>query len=226
MFPCLKKKPKPEISRPTKPPEKPIQVGDDFLVAWVEGHTWKKPGARNYLKECEKPWSNRIGSKVMAKVADRGYRMVRIERPEGSYSSQCRYVADKAEDLGVTHSLHSHFNAASSPGKGGEGLVPPTSTLIDDLMADMFTDLLNKRLGFKERHEDGIKRVYKGHNGYTMLDKVSDKGVHAIILEPTFAHYRHAESIAIFENEDAYVDIIVELIVAIYEGKLRDLDED
>lgn len=225
MFNCFKDRPKPETRQPTRPTPRPIEARD-ILVAWVEGHTWKRPGATNYLGESEKPFSHRIGSKVMEKVADLGYPMVRVQRPEGSYSYQCNYVADKLEELGATHALHSHFNAASSRAKGAEGLTPPTASPIDNLMADMFTDLLNKRLGFVERGNDGDKTVYSGHNGFLMLDKVSDKGIFAIILEATFAHYRHAESIAIFENEDAYVDIIVELIVAIYEGKLRDLDKE
>lgn len=218
-------KPEPvQVSTPVNTTNEVIENQSDKLVAWVEGHTWKQPGANNYLKESEKVFSHRIGTKVMAKVKAAGYMMVRVQRPEGRYSYQCRHVADRLRELEVTHSLHSHFNAAGETARGCEALVPPTHSKIDDMMADRFTDLLNTKFGFKERGKDGVKTVKSGHNGYTMLDKVSDKGVHAMILEPVFANHRHAESIKIFENEDAYVDIIVNLILSIYKDDLGDMD--
>lgn len=220
MFDCFKKKAKaPQV----KEPERPINTigpDDNVPIALVVGHNHKSQGATNYLGESEYRFNKRIANKIQQKLLVNGIKTAIIERPTGSYSYQSRKVAEMCKELGVEFSMHMHFNSASSKARGCEVLVAPTSTKLDDNFADYMTDRLNKEYGFRERHEDGIKRVYKGHRGYTMLAAVRDKGIIPVLLEPTFANHRHRESILIFEQEDKYVDLLVDCLYKVARGEL------
>lgn len=219
MFSCFKNKPAPQV----KEPERPLNtIGDKdaVAIALVVGHNKKSQGAVNYLGETEYSFNKRIANKIQQKLLVNGIKCAIIERPAGSYSYQASYVADLVKDLGIEFSLHMHFNSASSKARGCEVLVAPSASEMDDTIADLITDELNKKFGFRERHEDGIKRVYKGHRGHLMLDKVNRTGCLSALVEPTFANHRHKESILIFEQEDKYVDLLVEVLYKVARGEV------
>ena len=80
-----------------------------------------------------------------------------------------------------------------------------------------------QKLGFRERHDDGIKIVSKGHNGYGMIDGLNDAGVMSVLLEPCFATNR-TQAKKIFEQEDKYVDILVDAVHKLLTGNLPQVD--
>lgn len=223
MFDCFRKKSKaPQVKEPKKPLN---TIGDkgNVPLGIVIGHNHKSQGAVNYLGESEYIFNKRIANKVQEKLLVNGIKCAIIERPTGGYSYQSQKVAEMCEDLGIEFSLHLHFNSASSKAKGCEVLVAPTASKVDDAYADYITDQLNKQYGFIERGDDGIKRVYKGHRGFGMLEKVRDAGTVPVLIEPTFANYRHKESILIFEQEDKYVDVLVDSLYMVARGELPGL---
>ena len=186
----------------------------DKTIGLVVGHNEGKQGANNYLKESEWVFHSRITRKLQAKLSTIGIRSVIVFRPSGtSYSRETRSVANRLEDLKCTHAICFHFNSAGESARGCEVLVAETRTEEDDKFADVFTDILNERYGFVERHKDGMKVVNSKHNGYGMINRINGKGIVACLVEPCFAGYKTKESAVIFEQEDAYVDVLVDSIL-------------
>lgn len=208
LFDCFKKKPKVEVKEPTLP----INIFHDGIdIAFVRGHTKSSSGADNYLGESEFVWAGRIAKKCQEKLAVFGVKTAILERPDGrSYTSQCDYIARKCEELKAEYSVHLHFNAASGNPLGCEVLVTNKMNETALKFGDYFTDQLNEKHGFSERRADGIKILYRGHNGYGMLNAVEATGTIPMLIEPCFANWRNAESIMVFENEDAFIDILVD----------------
>lgn len=205
-FACFKHRPRPVV-QPTKPvASKPIT---DLHLAIVVGHNEKRQGANNYLGESEWVFNKRIAHKLAKRLAEKGLRASIIFRPKsGGYSYECSYVRSRVKELGCNLALLLHFNAAGASARGCEVLIADTPSPMDNSYADKITDLLNEELGIKERHNDGVKVIYSGHNGYGMINGLVSIGVPAALVEPCFGGYRTSESEAIFENEDNYVSIL------------------
>lgn len=220
MFDCFKKAPKPEIKEPAKPINT-VGPSDNTPLAFVVGHNERSKGATNYLGESEWVFNSRIARKAQNKLAELGIRTAILFRPTGKgYSSQVRSIKKQAARINAKYAFCMHFNAASSSkATGCEVLIRNTRATEDERVADYMTDLLNERMGFKERHDDGIKVLHSGHNGYGMLKGLYDVDCLAVLLEPCFAKNRKQAS-KIFENEDAYVDIVVESALKLVTGKL------
>lgn len=209
MFDCMKKKTKPQVEEPAKPIP---TVGDDDNVpfVFVVGHNESSQGAVNYLGESEWIFNQRIAKKASKKLASHGVRSAIIFRNTGSYSSQVASVKSQVERIGAKFAFCLHFNDASSiKASGCEVLIRNTSSPDDEMVADYITDLLNERFGIPERGDDGIKIVSSGHGGYGMLNGLYEVGCLAVLPEPCFCRNRE-EAKKIFENEDAYVDVLVE----------------
>lgn len=219
MFPCRSKKTKPVVANPAKPVPT-IGPDDNTPIGIIVGHNVKAQGAVNYLGESEYIFNKRIARKVQENLASKGIKSVILERPTGSYSSQCQWVANKCEELDVAFAISLHFNSASGQAKGCECLVLDTSSPRDNVYGDFLTDELHRKLGIVERGSNGVKTIYKGHNGYGMLEALRKKGTTCVLIEPTFANYRHKESIAIFEREDNYVNILVKSLTRIAMGEI------
>ena len=219
MFPCLKaKKPRVEPGSPIAVKEPVITVGHRRMyikIALVVGHNKTAQGADNYLGESEWVFNSRIVRKVQAKLNALGIDSVIIFRPYNtSYSRQCSSVADQVKEHECTHAILFHFNDASgTSAMGCEVLVKKTATEEDNKFADTFTDLLNERYGFVERRDDGVYTVSSRHNGYGMINAID---AITCLIEACFAGYRNKESIIIFEQEDKYVDVIVDSIVKVW----------
>jgi len=209
---------------------KPVVVKDNPVVSamadlrglphffYISGHNSKRQGTVNYLGESENPWANRIGSKLQISMQDTVIPIHLIERPSiGGYSHECRAVANKIKKITkgeISFGYNSHFNSTDG-GKGSEGLVAKgTRDNFDNFLADIFTDKLAE-IGIKQRHGDGVFLVDKKHNGAGMLDKMSKVNCTSIIGEPCF-DYKYAESIAIFEFEDRFVEILKQSILEAY----------
>jgi len=222
MFECFKSKPvKPEVSRPSKPVE---TVGplNNVPFAFIVGHNSSSKGATNYLKESEFVFNSRIARKAQVKLESIGIASAILFRPAGrSYSSQVRDVCKQVKRIDARFGLCMHFNdASSSKATGCEVLVRDTYQPEDENFADFLTDLMNERLGFVERHKDGVKVVGKGHNGEGMLSALAKAGCLSVLIEPCFAKDKKNAK-KIFENEDAYVSILVEAIRELVTGKLK-----
>lgn len=215
LLPCLKgRTPRVEPSGPVAIPEPPLPSGHrrvKIKVAIVVGHNKKDQGATNYLGESEWQFNSRIARKVQVKLTALGIESVIIFRPYNvSYSRQCRDVARQVKELSCTHAILLHFNDASgNTAMGCEVLVKKTATKEDNEFADMLTDMLNERYGFVERRDDGVYTVSSRHNGYGMINAID---AITCLLEACFAGYKNKESEIIFEQEDKYVDVIVESI--------------
>lgn len=195
------------------------------IVALVVGHNENEQGAVNYLKESEWVFSSRILRKAQKKLTDRGWVSYVIFRPSGkNYAAQVRAVVKQCVELGVTHAILSHFNSAVKGARGCEFLVPKSSTTIDNNMADMATDLIHERFGIKQRHNDGVYEVDESHRGSGMMFGLLNVGIYSTLAEPCFAGYKTEESSQIFENEDAYVDILVEVAEACCNGTIDNYD--
>lgn len=197
----------------------------EYKFAFIDAHTTSSPGARNYKKEYENSWSTRINTLAINRLIELGYGeyVFHVIRPhEKNYTGQCKYVAQMLSMNQVTHAMSTHFNAAGIPGaRGCEFLIPITTKKDDNKMADFASDLLNERLGIRERKDDGVYEVPSGHRGSTMLFYVNREGIAMCIAEPVFADYKTSESQAIFENEENYVEILVEVAINAIKGNFN-----
>lgn len=201
MFNCFKKR-----QRPIKP--ETMIVKSAWILGIVVGHNEKAQGAVNYLGESEFQFNSRIAKKLQFKLREKGIISNIIFRPVGSYSYQVSCTRRDLHNSGCTHSLHLHFNSASSNALGCEVLLVDTLSAHDNLIADIITDKLNERFNFHERGQDGLRILKQNHNGFRMLKEISDSGLSPVLVEPCFAHYRNAESALIFEKEDLYVNVL------------------
>jgi len=189
------------------------------VVALVVGHNSYAQGADNYLKESEFTFNSRIARKAKLKLTAKAIPCVILTRGRGSYSSQSREVADACRKHNAKLSVHMHFNSASSAARGVETLILNTSSTLDNAFADVFSTLLNERYAFYKRGDKGSKTISSGHNGYGMMSKVRREGTIPVLIEPCFAHYKNPESELVFEQEDKYVDVLVEAIEKVVNEK-------
>ena len=207
----------PKVEAPKVEIEKiPLDFG--FIV----GHNINAQGANNYLGESEWIFGKRIATKAIAKLEALNYSNVyMLLRPDGDYNRQVSHIVHQVTELKIKNTLELHFNSASGRALGVETLISQSATEEDNKAAILFADLLSKKynFNFKERADNGVFTVDKNHNGAGMLYAISRAGAVAILVEPCFANYRNPESIAIFENEDFYVDVLVE--TAIFMGKTK-----
>jgi hypothetical protein len=204
---CIKKKPE-VVESPI-----PDLNEDGYIVpciGLVVGHNERAQGANNYLGESEWRFNSRIAKKVQNRLNEIGIRSVIVFRPKsGGYKHECASVARELKGKLATHAVLMHFNSAGvESARGVEVLISPTASPADDRFADIFSDMLNESYGFRERGDDGKKVVGPRHNGSGMLQACLNKGVIACLIEPCFADYRTEESKIIFENEDAYVNVL------------------
>lgn len=199
---------------------------DNKVIAIVPGHTLLNQGAINYLGETEYVFNSRIAIKLQHKLWRERIHNLVIKRDEGnyrknghSYQDQIREVANDCKESCATYSLHLHFNSFAEKAYGCEILLPTDNDEELISLAESIADGISE-LNIKKRGKDGIKFLSEIDRGYPMLKAVCDVGTKALLIEPAFANFRHKESIAIFENEDRYVDILVECLVeAIKRGK-------
>lgn len=224
MFGCMKKKPKPKVNKPVKP-IRTIGPDDNVPFVFVIGHNEGSKGARNYLGEQEWDFNKRIATKAIGKLEELGINAGILFRPKGiGYSRQVLSIVKQAKSLDAKFAFCMHFNDASSlKAAGCEVLIESTRWPEDSQLADFITDELNEKYGFKERHDDGIKIVSRGHNGYGMIHGLNNAGLVSVLLEPCFARNKK-ESKHIFEKEDNYVDILVDAVFKLVTGNLPQVD--
>ena len=198
-----------------------------FLVV---GHNSKASGAVNYLGQSEYDFYLR-GFPITAKYLEQLCPVIPtyiVTRPSGvSYSKQVRSVCDKISAITggqPSFGFNGHFNS-SNGAKGSEALVAKgTSENFDNLLGDIYTDLLSE-LDIVERRDDGIFWVSSGHNGFQMIESMSNIGCTTIIGEPCF-DYKYPESITIFENVDRYFKLIAISIIRAYHERGIIIDDD
>lgn len=194
-------------------------ISSNFAI--IVGHTETQQGAINYLNETEFVFNSRIALKVQNKLLDvYGLSCKILFRPSGvGYMKQVETIVKSALEANVKYCMELHFNSINGKAFGCEVLVANTSELTDNRLADYITDLLNERLAIRERGNDGVVVVEKDHRGAGMLYALKEAGILSCIVEPCFANIRTKESAAIFEDEDQYVDILVESAVRLMQGK-------
>jgi N-acetylmuramoyl-L-alanine amidase len=213
---CFKSR-KPRVKPPTAAVVSRSKRTRNIFI--VIGHNRSAQGATNYLGESEYVFNKRIAAKLQNYLGDRDVKVYTITRPTGRYGSQVRKVCNEIKDImetqGVKRSLgmQLHFNDAGMSARGCECLVLKYASNAPLALADNVTDLLNERLGIKERHDDGVYQVGSSHNGAGMMIGLDDIGVDSTIVEACFAGYRTLESEAVFSNEDRYVAILGDGII-------------
>lgn len=230
-----------EVQHSESYPQKPITPTDrvlmqDSKIAFVVGHNKRAQGAQSFtwydgegnpvsVSEFEY-WSKRFSVIQKRLHEEKSIYVPIIFRPErGGYSHECDTVAEEVKKANIKHTIHGHFNSASYLVLGAECLIPKTSTPIDNAVADYLTDLLNRDLGFKERGRDGVKEVSSSHRGSKMLYKCKRAGtLSSIIFEPCFGNVANKESKILFQQPERIDSVIFNTVVAIVEGKIKDLD--
>ncbi len=184
-------------------------------IAIIVGHNKSSKGAVNYLHESEYVFNSRVAYKLAAYLASEYSIESKIfyRRSDASYTTQCLGVAKECRRYGARIAVSLHFNSAGSRSAlGCEVLIPKTATPEDNKLADTITDILNEELGIRERRDDGVYEISKGHRGSGMLYAVHNAGVPCCLVEPCFADYRTKESTAIFEEEDRYIRLLARAI--------------
>lgn len=183
-------------------------------VAIVIGHSENHPGAKNYLDEYEYQFNTRIATKLATKLLDFHLNSLMISREnDETYRGFCSEVDEAIRDNDIKVTMHLHFNSYTESAKGCEVLMLETDSKLDNLIGHKIADTLHEQYGFKLRGDRGLKYLTKRKRGYPMLKAVKDAGAVGVIVEPTFGHVRHNESKMIFENEDKYVDVLVDSIL-------------
>jgi len=222
-------------------PVKPIDGADRVVmkgakVAFVVGHNKRAQGAQSFTwyDETGVPksvsefdyWSERFKIIQDKLHKDHSIYVPILFRPErGGYGHECDTVAEELKEMGADVSIHGHFNAAGYHVLGCECLIPETASPLDNMIADYITDLLNRDLGFKERGDDGVKEVPKKHRGSGMLYACKAEGIKAsIIFEPAFGDVKNAESKILFQAPEKVDRVMINTVIAVVEGKLKDLD--
>jgi hypothetical protein len=201
-----------------------LQDNPRNILAFIDSHTDSYPGDKNYRKEYEKSWSRRINRKAISRLQDLGYGkyIYLVTRyNETNYRGQCEYIAKTLKLNKVSHVLITHFNSRGMRMRGSEFFSPLDPTDGDQVLVNFATKLLEKRLGIPSPNKDISLTVPTGHSSCLLLQALTKVGIVSCIAEPCFANNPTAESKAIFENESAYVEILVEIAINVINKKLK-----
>jgi N-acetylmuramoyl-L-alanine amidase len=203
----------------TKPPtvqsnSNQLSIASNFAI--IVGHNEKSQGAVNYLNETEFVFNKRIANKLQVKLLEKTFNSHIIYRPtSGGYTYEVNSVVAECKKLNIKYAIELHFNSIAGTALGCEVLITDSKDEKDNQLANIITDLLNEKLGIKERGFDGVVVVSEQHRGSKMLYSLKNAGILSCIVEPCFANIKTKESSAIFENEDKYVDILAESILKV-----------
>jgi N-acetylmuramoyl-L-alanine amidase len=185
-------------------------------VGIIVGHNSSSKGAVNYLGVSEFDFNYKVAVMCCEHLKKLDIIGTVINRPAGKgYSAEVAEVAQKCKTLGITKSLELHFNSGEGKPLGCEGLVPESTTKEDNDFAKIITDLLNERLGIKERGIDGVKTIQRSDRGGGMLYGLKDNGITCVIVEPCFSN-KSEESEKIFTNPDYYAMLLAEAVNKAY----------
>lgn len=191
-------------------------------VVIIVGHTSEKGGANNYLGESEFNFNSRIAAQVRD-IVNKKYKsfveVVVLERHSGGFS----ILEPELRLFRPDCSIELHFNSFSKKAYGCEILAYKDALHAEDTirLADRITDRMQAVYGFRERNiyqldddsvADGVKVLSEGR-GVKNLKIVHNCGIPvAMIFEPVFGNFETSESKAFFENEQTYVDFLVDAI--------------
>ena len=202
--------------------ELPMENKKMIKVVIIVGHTEEKGGAINYLGESEFSFNSRIADQVKLRVNEKYKSLIEVtvlKRHFGTFATLQPDIRIFKPDV----SIELHFNSFSKKAYGCEALVYRYSQRSNDniRLADLITDRMSAVYGFRERHvyildnnseADGVKVLSEGR-GVGNLKAVHECAVpFAMILEPCFANFETPESKAIFEDEETYIDFLVNAI--------------
>jgi N-acetylmuramoyl-L-alanine amidase len=198
-------------------------------IAIIVGHSPKRPGAKNYLKETEYSFNCRIAEKMKEYLAQ-AYPEKKVKifyRPEGYYLPSIKQVAEDVGKWKAKVSLELHFNSFKTKAYGCETLIWADSENVEETAkyADALTDELAKKFNLSERSQyefkngmigDGVKALSGKDRGRKNLQYVEEQGVKvAMLVEPCYANIEQRESKAIFENEDDYALVLADELAKI-----------
>lgn len=193
-------------------------------ISIIVGHSREAKGAVNYLGEIEFDFNSRIASKVESKISQ-FYSDICEIRVFKRNNEPFETIIPKIKEYMPDFSMELHFNSFSQRAYGCEMLIYRDSgNMFKNIeLADDITDRLSKHYNFKERHTykisdgdvvDGVKVLSSNGRGVRNLKGLHNIGIdYVMILEPVFANFETSDSRAIFENEDKYVDVLVESII-------------
>lgn len=179
------------------------------VVGIVIGHDNRRQGAYNYLRESEWSFNRRIAESLCEEVRAMGMYCHVVTRPAGrTYHQQVGTVDQLMRLANPDVVLCLHFNSFKFKALGSEALT--TGDANSNLLAEGISDQLFMKLGIIGRgeKEDGVKVIAEGHSGFKMLDAVKKKGRAVCLVEPCFGNFKTKDSIAVFENEDKYVQAL------------------
>lgn len=173
-------------------------------VVIVVGHTLHSQGAVNYKGEAEFSFNSRIAQLLVTDLRGNDISAQAIYRPaDASYKDQVKTIASIVNEMDPQVVLSLHFNSFFKQVYGFECLV--TKGAKNEKLALTIGEQIERRLGINPRHDDGIRGVKEGHNGFKMLKAVSGRKRAVCLVEPCFGNSKHHDSMAVFENESEYV---------------------
>jgi N-acetylmuramoyl-L-alanine amidase len=130
-------------------------------------------------------------------------------RPDGSYSSAMRKMAQEASEWGADVAIELHLNASGIPeARGFEILTNSMSEKFARVIADSFIEGYDLRA----RGDRGVKILQAGDRGTGFLNAMKSEGLPALLIEPCFADYRTSESVQIIEDHQGYADFIAKTL--------------
>lgn len=236
---CIKKyfrekKPRVEVPADNTSPDltRPNNGDKIFTIGIVIGHNKSAQGAYTYpmrdpetgriRKFSEFEYNKPRGREAVSIVKSRiGVSCPVIFRPPGvSYSRQVDSVIEQCKELGLSHVLCLHINAAGSSARGTEMLIADSPSDIDNKMGDILSDLIEQKFGIVQRHGNGVKTIPENHNGAGMLYGLRDAGIHAVIVEPVFGNHRTPESERFFAAPEKYSEVLADVMIKVIEGDL------
>ena len=112
----------------------------------------------------------------------------------------------------VTSSIHFHFNSSdSSKSNGFECLV------LENVSQKMFHfcqalgQKFNEVYGSRLRHDSGVLRIGRHHNGYLMLSSMESNHVDAVLIEPFFSS--NSDSVeAVYSNTSKFCQCLIDVL--------------
>lgn len=185
----------------------------DKKISIIVGHevNGRDKGAVNYLGEAESTYNLRIANKLKFKLYSKKVLVDIYLRDNTTYKK----IASKIKESGSVACIELHFNSFSKPSYGCECLAIDGDA-ISIKFADVITDKISQLMKIGQRNKDGVLRIGKGGRGYLNLKIIKDNALPkypVVLVEPCFANIKTMESQKFFENEDMYVDSLVQAVL-------------
>lgn len=180
-------------------------------IAFIPGHTAKKPGMRTYNELTEFHFNQRIIDKLYHSPGNGG--IFHFRRQDIPYQKAMKALARQCQEARIDLAIELHINAAGIPeARGCETLIKHGADRTAQL-SSVIIEKFSQEFDIQRRREykgiKGIKALKPGDRGSSFVYEMEKRGIMGIVFEPFFGDYRTDDSSQFLDDPEKGIDKMV-----------------